>query len=165
MGDNGGNLYYQHTDLGIGYSGLAKWLDIGLNYRLVYEKSNSKWEYENRPHLNIWLKLDLGSFNLSDRHRFEFRDKEEGNDGWRYREKFTLKFPKFTKLELQPYIADEIFVDFDKEQLNRNRLYFGADFRIYKSLMGELFYLWQNSKSSGKWSDCNVLGTKLKLAF
>ena len=32
FGDDASNFYYQHSDLGVIYSGLAKWIDIGINY-------------------------------------------------------------------------------------------------------------------------------------
>ncbi|KPK40431.1 MAG: hypothetical protein AMJ78_07195 [Omnitrophica WOR_2 bacterium SM23_29] len=165
FGDDGGDLYYQHTDLGIAYSGLTKWLDIGVNYRLAFEEKNNDWKYINIPHLNGTLKFDLYNFNFSDRSRFEYQDKEEGNDVWRYRNKFTIKLPKFTRFDIQPYVADEIFVDFDEEELNRNRLSTGITWKLLKNLKGDIFYLWQSSKSGGTWVDYNVLGTKLKLSF
>lgn len=167
FGDGAGDFYYQHTDLGVTYSGLANWLDLGINYRQIFEKdSSNKWEYENRPHLNITVKKKIDGWSLSNRSRFEYRNKEEGNDGWRYRNKSTIKLPiKFTRFDIQPYIADEVFIDFDKEDLTRNRLYGGFSFKITKNLKGEIFYLWQTSKKSGKWLDRNVLGTKIKFSF
>ena len=166
FGDDVSDFYYQHTDAGITYSGLADYIDIGLNYRYVLEESGSDWDYESRPHLNFTLKTKIEEFKISNRSRFEYRDKEKSSSSWRYRNKLTIKFPiKLTKLNIKPYIADEIFVDFDAEDLNRNRLYAGLGFNIYKNLNGDIYYLWQASKSSGKWKDTNVIGTKLKLAF
>ena len=166
FGDDASDFYYQHSDLGIAYSGLAKWFDVGLNFRLIFEENSSHWEQENRPYVNFIFKFPLADFKLSNRCRFEYRDKEDSKDGWRYRNKFTVKFPiKFTRLDIQPYIADEIFIDLEKEVLNRNRLYTGFSLKLLKNLSGEIFYLWQSSKKSGKWIDANILGTKLKLSF
>ncbi|MBU4140893.1 MAG: DUF2490 domain-containing protein, partial [Candidatus Omnitrophica bacterium] len=131
-----------------------------------FEEKNSDWKYENRPHLNATVKLKLGDFKLSNRGRFEYRNREGADTLWRYRNKFTIKFPfKLTQLEIQPYVADEIFVDFDKEELNRNRLYAGFSLKLLKNLKGEIYYLRQSSKKSGRWTDYNVLGTKVKLSF
>ncbi|UCG34762.1 MAG: DUF2490 domain-containing protein [Candidatus Omnitrophota bacterium] len=166
LGDNGGNLYYQHSDWGVTYSGIAEWLDLGVFYRNISEKKNSKWRREDRPHLDAAVKWELFDCAMSNRGRFEYRDREDAEDLWQYRNKFTVKLPfKLTKVQIQPYIADEIFIDFDQERLNRNRLYTGFSMKFTKSLKGEIFYLWQSSKKSGKWSDLNVLGTKLKLSF
>lgn len=165
FGDDGGNFYYQHSDLGLTYSGLAEWLDISLNYKYIFEEKKSKWKEENRPHLNAALKWELFDFSFSNRGRFEYRNREDAENYWRYRNKFTIKLPfKLTKFEIQPYIADEIFMDFDKKDLNRNRVYLGFKMKFLKNLKGEIFYLRQSTKSS-KWKDYNVLGTSLSLVF
>jgi len=70
-----------------------------------------------------------------------------------------------TRFEIQPYVADEVFIDLDGDDFNRNRAYAGFSLKIFKNLKGEIFYLWQNSKKSGNWNDINVLGTKIKLSF
>lgn len=165
FGNNASDFYYQYSDAGLTYSGFNKWFDLGTNYRLVFEEKKDNWQYENRPYLNATFKFDAERFKFSDRSRFEYRDKEKGNDSWRYRNKLIIKFPlKLTQFEIQPYIADEIFVDFDKKDLNKNRLYLGFEMGFLKNLKGEIFYLWQSTKGS-KWKDYNVLGTSLKLVF
>ena len=166
FGDDADQFYYQHSDLGFTYSGFADWLNIGINYRHIFQEKNDKWVRERRPHLNITLKKKVHDWVLSCRGRFEYRDTQNSNDGWRYRDKFTVKTPfKFSRLEIQPYIADEIFVDFDEEELNQNRLYAGFSFKLLKNLKGEIYYFWQRSKKSDEWIDANILGTKLKFSF
>ncbi|MFC1698732.1 DUF2490 domain-containing protein [Candidatus Omnitrophota bacterium] len=166
FGDDACDFYYQHSDSGATFSGLAEWLDIGFNYRQIFEEKNSDWKYENRPHLNATVKFNLGGLKLSNRGRLAYRNREDADNFWQYRNKLTLKFPnKLSKLDIQPYLADEIFVSFDDQELNRNRLYVGFYLKLLKSLKGEIFYLWQRSKSSGKWTNANILGTKLKFSF
>lgn len=165
FGDDSGNFYYQHSDLGLTYSGLAEWLDTGFNYQQIFEEKESSWKYENRLCLNTAVKFNLGDCKLCNRSRFEYRNREAADNFWRYRNKLIIEFPlKSTRFEVQPYLADEIFVDFDKKQLNKNRLYAGFSMKLSKNLKGEIFYLRQSTKSS-KWTDCNVLGTGLKLVF
>ena len=165
FGNDVGDFYYQHTDIGITYSGLAEWLDIGINERLIFEEKSNGWQYTNTPHANAALKFDLYDLNLSTRSRFEFRDKENADAQWRYRNKFTLKLPKFTEFEVQPYIADEIFYNFEIDELNRNRLYGGVSAKLFGNLKGEIYYLWQSSESDDDWTDYHILGTKLKVSF
>ena len=166
FGDDAGNFYYQHSDAGITYSGLAEWIDLGMNYRFVFEKKKGDWKYENRPHANVTLKHKLEGFKLSDRNRLEYRDKQDSKDGWRYRNKFTIKYPiKLENFEFSPYAADEIFVDFIEEKLDRNRLYGGIDFKLLKNLSLAIFYLWQASEKDSKWTSYNVIGTEAKLLF
>ena len=164
-GDDAGDFYYHHYDAGFVYS-LNKYLDLGVNYRQAYEKKKGKFKEENTPHLNATLKYEFYGFKLDDRNRIEYRYFDYQTDTWRYRNKFTIKFPwKLTKFEIQPYLADEIFVESDNGSLNKNRLYFGFGFSLAKKIKGEVYYLLQSSKSSGLWADANVLGTKLKLVF
>ena len=167
LGDDGGNLYYQHSDLGFAYISLAEWIDLGLNYRQVFEKDGSgKWRQENRPHLNITLKTQLFDLDLSNRSRFEYRDRENNKDVWRYRNKVTVKFPlELTSLKLQPYVAEEVFINFDKEDFNRNRLYSGLSLKLSKHVKGEAYYLWQSTESGGEWKDIDALGVNIKIYF
>ena len=160
-------LFYHYSDVGITYTGLADWLDLGLNYRQVFEKdANSEWPSENRPHFNITLKTKVCDIALSNRLRFEYRDRDNKQDRWRVRNKLTMKFPfKFTRFEIQPYLADEIFVDFYGDGLNRNRLYAGLSCKFSENLKGGLYYLLQSSKSSGHWDEINAIGIQLKFNF
>jgi len=163
--DDVSDFYYQHSDIGFSY--LAEnWLELGANYRHIFEEISGDWKKEYRPHLNATLKADIDGADLSNRSRLEYRNKEDSDESFRYRNKTTLKVPsKMTKYEIQPYLADEIFVDFDAGELNTNRFYVGAAFNIYKKLKGDIYYLWQTKKSSGSWIDYYIVGTKLNLSF
>ena len=166
FGDGLSDFYYQYSDLGVVYSGITEWLDVGVNYRLVYEEDDGDWNFENRPHYNVTLTYSFSDITVSDRNRFEHRIKEGWDQSWRYRNKLTVKLPlNVTAFEIQPYIADEIFVDFDDGEFDRNRLYGGITMKLLKNLKGDLFYLWQSSKSGSGWTDCHVIGSNLKLSF
>ena len=167
-GDDMTNPYYNHTDIGFTYSGLADWFDFGINYRHINEEKSNEWKREHRPHINGTVKWKLQDFSFSNRGRLEFREREDADEAWQYRNKLSAKPPiSLSKYKIQPYVADETFFDSDSKELNRNRLYSGISFNIFKALKGEIYYLWQRSKSSssGKWTDYNVAGTKLKLPF
>lgn len=164
-GDDAGEFYYQHYDAGFLYSA-NKHLELGINYRQVYEKKGSGFKEENRPHLNAILKYELAGFQLDDRSRLEYRHFDWRQDYWRYRNKLSVKFPwKFTRLKIQPYLADEIFLPLNGINLERNRFYCGFGFSISKNIKGDIYYLLQSSKKSGAWTDANVLGTKIKIVF
>ena len=38
--ESGGHLYYHHSDAGLVYTGFADWIDLGFNYRQVFEKDS-----------------------------------------------------------------------------------------------------------------------------
>ncbi|MFH1414361.1 MAG: DUF2490 domain-containing protein [Candidatus Omnitrophota bacterium] len=165
-GDNASNFYYQHSDLGFTYSGFGEWLDLGFNYRQIFEEKSSVWRDGCVPHFNATVKGKLFDMPVSNRSRFEYNEIEEADDYWRYRNKASVKFPiKLTKLEIQPYLSDEIFYDFDAGSLNKNRFYSGFTLKLLNNLKADIFYLLQRNKNNGKWTDVNALGTKLILSF
>lgn len=167
LGDDGGNLYHEYSDLAFTYSGLAEWLDVGAGFRLIYEKdSKDVWKRENRPRLDVTLKGKLFDCSVSSRSRFEFRDLTDKDDVWWYRNKFALKLPfELTELKLKPYIADEIFITLTDDEIDRNRAYLGVIWPLCKGLDADIYYMWQASKSIEEWKDIYVIGTGLKFRF
>jgi len=167
LGDEGGNLYYEHSDLGFVYTGLGDWIDLGFNYRLIYEKDGADTRQpENRPHLNVTFKGKMFGLPVSDRSRLEYRDRKDKEDIWRYRNKVAVKLPwELTELKLKPYLANEFFLDFDADDFNKNRFFAGASFKVAENLKLDIYYMWQATKTSREWQDINVLGTKLKFSF
>jgi len=165
-GDNAREFYYQHYDLGYVYT-LKKWLNVGGGYRHVLELKKKDWKVENEPYLVASLLWDAKGFKFEDRNRVEYRHFDYQTDAWRYRNKFTVKLPwKFTRFEIQPYLSDEILVGFGiHNQLNQNRFSSGLSFNFTKYWKGEMYYMLQSTRSSGIWTDTNVLGAKLKLVF
>lgn len=165
-GDNANEFYYHHYDVGFFYN-LEKWLNVGGGYRHIYELKKEKFKLENEPYITLTLLWDLKGFKVEERSRIEYRHFDYQDDSWRYRNKATVKFPwKFTKMEIQPFLSDEIFIGFDGiSELNRNRFSSGLAMNVTKNLKAEVYYMLQASKSSGNWTDVNVLGTKLKIAF
>lgn len=167
LGNDGGHLYYQHSDIGLTYTGLAKWIDLGFNYRYIIEKdSNAKWLEENRPHFNVTVKGSLIGLDVSDRSRFEYRDRESKENVWRYRNKITVKLPsEIAGVKLSTYVADEVFITLNDDNLDRNRLYFGFPLTLSNKFKTDIFYLWQSSRSSREWKDISVIGVYLKFYF
>ncbi len=165
-GDNANEFFYQHYDLGYFYNS-KKWLMVGGGYRHVIELKSGKWKVENEPYLSATLSGKLAGCSVDSRSRLEYNHFDYQEDAWRYRNKFTVKLPwKFTKFQIQPYMAEEVFVKFAGwSGFNQNRLSGGLTMKIFKNLSGEIYYMLQSSKSAGIWKENNVLGTKFKLAF
>jgi len=165
FGDSMEELYYHHTDLGLTYK-LIYWFSLGIAFRQIYEKNSGEWKEENRPHISGTFKWKIHEFKLKNKSRLEYRIREGKEKTMRYRDKLTVIPPlKWTKLGIQPFIADEIFVDFDKGELNRNRFYIGITNKLSENLMLNIFYLWQTSKKQREWLNCNVVGIKLGFGF
>ena len=162
--ENFSNHYYTHFDIGFDWAA-AKWFIFSPYYRHVNEKRDDVHQIEYRPHLNATFKLRALSFlNISDRSRMEFRIKEE-ETSLRYRNKLSLKTPKFSMYEFQPYIADEFFYDFESNELNKNRLYAGTDLKIIKNLKVGLCYILECSRRDNTWTGKSVFQSSLKYNF
>jgi hypothetical protein len=167
FGRHNGNPYLHNVDLGIVYKGLAEWLDLGFNFKKEYEQDSSgKFRHENRPNLNITVKGKLFGLPVSNRSRLAWRDFETKKEVWRYRNKSTVKLPlKLTKLSLQPYVAEEWFVNLGDDNINQNRFFSGFSCKLANNISGSVYYLWKTSKISGGWRDTNVIGTQFKILF
>lgn len=165
-GDNANQFYYHHYDLGLSYA-LNKHLNVGGGYRQVYELKSGSFKPEEEPYVVATLSGKLQGFSFDDRNRLEYRHFNYQADSWRYRNKLTMKLPwKFTKMEIQPYLSDEVLVSFGTiSQLNENRFSPGLAFNLTKNLKGEIYYMLRSVKGTDTWVDTNVLGVKLKLTF
>ena len=164
-GDNANEFYYHHYDVGFFWN-LKQYFNIGGGYRHIYELKKGKFKLENEPYLVFAYKWEMASFKFDDRSRLEYRHFEYQTDSWRYRNKFTVKFPfRFTKLEIQPYLSDEIFLNFYGAAFTKNRFYSGLEFTVTKNIKADVYYLLEHTKTGRIWPDVNVLGTKIKILF
>jgi len=165
-GDNADEFFYQHYDIGFFYN-LEKYLNIGAGYRYIYESKKRRFRLERAPYVTLSLLWALKGFKFEDRSRMEYRSFQYQADAWRYRNKLSMKCPwKYTKMEIQPYLSDEMLFSLSAtNQLSQNRASLGIGMNLTKNVKAEIYYMLQTIKSSGKWIDANVLGTKFKIAF
>jgi hypothetical protein len=162
QGDFSGH-YYTHVDIGLDWK-INNWLILGPYYRHVEEKKNGQWNVEYQPNINATLKADLSGLSVSDRNRLEYRIQDE-KEFFRYRNKLTLKLKKMTSLEIQPYIAEEPFYDFDASEINKNRLYAGFGLTVFDKLKADINYILESRKKADHWVDVNVLVLSLRYSF
>lgn len=159
-----GGHYYTHFDLGLDWK-VNDWLVLGQYYRHVEEKKNDDWEIEKRPHFNATVKGKLFGLDISNRGRLEYRIKDSDDKSFRYRNKLTAKLPKMTQFEIQPYVADEPFYDFDTDEFNKNRFYTGFNCRIYRKLKADVYYILESRKRNHHWTETNIFGINFKYPF
>lgn len=156
--------YYSYGDAGLYYDWLD-WLEVSGNYRYI-RSDGGDWTTENRPYGNAKLKWKWGVFKFSDNNRLEYRNREDKDDLWRYRNKLKISYPlKWTKLEISPFASGEIFYDFDASQMNKYRLEGGISMKLIKSLKLNVSYQYDNKKKKGDWSYTNSLCTYLRYSF
>lgn len=164
--DNANEFFYHHYDVGAAYSP-KKWLSTGGGYRHIYELKSGKFKQENAPYITAGLLWNIKDFKFEDKHRFEYRHFDYQADAWRYRNKLTAVLPwEFTALRIKPYVSDEMLFSLSAtNQLNQNRLSSGIALSLTENIKAETYYMLVTSKSRGKWTDANVLGAKVKVAF
>jgi hypothetical protein len=165
LNDTASHAWYQELDMGIVYSGVAKWLDLSFNFKHALSESNNKWRREEWTHLNATLKTNIKGYSISSRSRLEYRMRQDVENTWRFRDMVTVKLPcKFTRYEIQPFVADEILVDLDQKQLSENRGYAGLTFKINKHLSADVYYMKQRLKAASiTYND--IVGTRFNFSF
>ena len=165
IGNDVTDVYYEHTEIGAIYSGISKYIDVTMGYRHTFNISKEVWKQELMPNAAVTLKTEYKGIKLSDKNRFEFRMIEDKDDNWRYRNKATIAFPRFTSAEIEPYVAGEIFIDLNEFEFNRNRFYAGMSFKLFKYTRFNVYYLLQTTKSTDDWINYNIVGTEIKFSF
>jgi len=161
--DDFNNHYYTHFDIGLDWK-VNDWFVLSQYYCHVNEKKKGNWKVEYRPHLNITFKWKFLGLSFSERNKLEYRIKED-KEFFRYRNKLTVKLPKFTQSMFQVYISEELFYDFDANELNKNRVYTDMDFKVINNLKAGLYYILESRKKKDEWINVNVLGTVLRYSF
>jgi len=162
IGENMTNLVYFHADFGIKRI-INKTFSFNLNFREVFEQKGPELTREHRPHGQIAWKRELGPLAISSRARLEYRIRQDKDPVFRNRDMLSLKYGKgFTPLMLVPYVANEIFYDFKKSELNRNRFFIGVNIGSIKSFKPTIYFLIQTGIENKEYSHIGILGFKLK---
>ncbi len=165
--NNVSQLYYQHYDGSLIYA-INKYVNCGAGYRQIFEQfRNTRNKSVNEPYVVSTVFWEFAGWKFSDRNRFDFRHFRYGRtDSWRYRNLLKMEFPwKFTPLEFQPYVSDELFFTTIGQSFHENRFLAGFGFKITKEIKSEVYYMLRSTRSGGTWVRANILGTKFKISF
>jgi len=162
VGDNMSSLLYFHADFGFKRS-INESYSINLNFRKVFEQRGLEIKREHRPHVQIAWSGKSGSFSISSRARLEYRIRKGEDSVFRNRDMISLQYEKgFSALMLVPYIANEIFYDFEKNELSRNRFYIGARIGSLKLVKPTIYFLIQTGIKNENIFHIGVIGFKFK---
>ncbi len=164
--DEARRLDSHQQDFGVVYSGLADWIDLSVCLKQKFAKDGDDWERENRPHFNVKLKSSLFGCPWTNRSRLEYRDAEDDQIVWRFRHKTALKSPDtFTPWKIQPYVAEEVFIQLDDEDVNANRISAGLYVPLAERIRLELFYAWHIDEEPDSWHDTNLIASYVRFKF
>jgi len=155
----GGELYYAKVYLGQLFK-VSKYFTITTYYVFGTKKAEGGWTDEDFGNLDATVKWKIGDFSFSDRNRFE-RNFSKGD--CIYRNKIKMKKPtQIRTWKIVPFIASEIFYDFN--EFNENRTQLGISTKLTNGVEAELSYVLRSKKQS-VWSCMNVFVTNLKYSF
>jgi len=148
-------LAAQHSIIGMNYN-VNKWFSITpflrtVNYQSGKTGTKNDWYLEYRPSLDIGFKWTLFNFKFNLRHRIERRIYKSSDNAWRFRERIEIKTgPKWTRFQFQPYLADDIFYQKNKDGFYQNWFILGLDFTPIKPLTAGIFYMLQTDQTKDK---------------
>lgn len=163
-------LYYAETRVGVDYKPF-EYLASGVEYQEIRAERNNKkkenWYWDQVPRIYLTPQLPLKGFLLENRNMLEFRIRQDARFSVRYRNLTTLTAPwKWTLLEFQPYTANEIFLETQRNGMIEDRFFSGFKVHWWGPVHGSIFYLRQSTKNAiAKWTSLNILGTGLKICF
>jgi hypothetical protein len=145
------NYDYVEWGTALQYQTPLPWLAFMVYYQQGYSKdTDRRWQLEQKPSINMNLKVSLADFKISNQIRYEYRITPEWHD---YRIKNTLEISR-PDIFLQPYIGWELFYENrDKEvMLNRVKLGIVKDIGSHVS-MGPYFRVdFSNIKRQWEWT-------------
>ena len=120
-------------------------------------------EFENRLRFDFGLEKKFKTFSIKDRNRIEFRFRNSRSDSTRYRNKFQLSIPvKNNNKEIfTPFVADEIFYEFQSKQWSRNEFSAGISKKFNKNTTADFYYTFQNSRGNS-FKYVNIIGISFK---
>ncbi len=172
--DDASNFYYSHSEVGLVHMGVLKDLDLGLSYRSVFDHDDDNGNQEHRTSLNAFWKGKLFDAGILNRTKLEYRNLKDKDDVWRLRHRilfnkpFEKHAPEFAKSLREGgtfYFGDEIFIDFDGEDFNRNRVILGYQFELVKNTTADIHYYWQMDKDGSTWDGTHILGLSIRYHF
>ena len=167
-----------HVDLGVTYTGLNAWLNIGVNYRRISRKSpEDDWLKEDRFYLDLLAQHRVGKkLGISHRFRMEYNsfDAKFGDFGTvRYRLALNPPFEMKSIREkmvigdysLKPYGKYEIAFKSLDQSIAWQRFIVGLSKKFSDSTVGNLYYIREIRDSELSDTNLHVLGLDIRYMF
>jgi len=165
IGTQASEIYYQHVQTDVIFQA-RPWLALNLTYRHIHMKVAGEWHQEKRPIIGATISWSRSIYRVDNSQKVERHLRDWTDNGWSYRNKLSLTLgSNWTRFNLEPYLADEIFVDLEEGDIYLNRVFAGTKLHLIKQFYADLFFLWQSSKAPISWTDFYILGGTLNLRF
>lgn len=144
---------------------LTKNVSLGAGYRRERKEGEDSWTTENRFLLPLTLKWAVKEWAIQLRSQLEYRDLENEQDRWRFRERIRLSHPvDIGKFTVTPFVSEELFYDLTVGRAEQNRAVVGLSIPWGKHMTLAVFYM-NKTERNGDWSSANILGTEVAVRF
>ena len=163
FGQNMRHLADERIGFGITYK-YNKHIALTPSYIYIAQQPTpGRKQYESRFRFAVGLENHWKKFSIDDRNLVEYRLRNGSTDSVRYRNRLRYVHPivKNEKEIFAPFVADEVFYDFQDKAFTRNELSFGITKKFTPDVSADFFYLWQNNRS-GAPKNMNVIGINLR---
>jgi len=166
-----GNLFRKHYDAGIRLP-IPLWGDgwsLGLHYRVVFTSAeNGGWDLEKRPYTQLQKTFKTSENAWSPNLKWAIRTRQESrfrqNKGNSHRNRVRLYVKSLTPFfGAQPFIANEYYYDFRKDEVTKVRLDVGFEFPKIAGMKPSLYYKHTNTYKKKDWLPYSAI--VLKLSF
>lgn len=135
------DIYYRQYEIGINYpfNFLIEDLNLNFNLKYAYTKSNNSWSLEKRPHIQISKVFSMPNTYIELRTRHEYRLKSDNQETARNRMRIKVT-SKNKVFNMNPFVSNELYYDFDEKELTTNRLEVGASFLLKNETETSFYY-------------------------
>jgi hypothetical protein len=140
---------------------MNSWLRLGLGFRAVQTPKETGDVYEYRPQLITTVYNSKYPVKYSSINRLEHRSFNKGESHFRYYHNISVDFPAFAPKVPKLFLIEELFTKLNEESLHLIRVYGGLHIYERSHFVVDLFYVWQQTKTGGKWSGSDVFGLDL----
>jgi len=154
--------HYASLALGVERS-VMEYLKVGLNYARVDKRGAAGWETEHRPYVDAEVRWSPSRLGIQDRSRLEVRLRD-GDRALRYRNRLKLTHP-LGGTGLSASVDDEVFVDLEVSELNRNRLTSSVQMRLGSGVSLGVFHAFEHSRTSESWTGLHAVGASLSYSM
>lgn len=155
--------------IGVGFDvQLNKYFKLTPSYYYIAEQpTKNKKSIEHRLRIEITGEKKWEKFSISNRNRVEHRLRHGRDDSTRYRNKTKLAYQiknKDGNEIITPFVADEPYYDFSKEEWSRNEFSVGFGKKFTKKTSADFFYMLQNN-TGNTLKRVNIFGVNLKFSI
>ncbi len=161
--NNHEEFFFGYTGAALGYQVNDAW-SVRAGYRHAWIQPQDDWLEEDRLFAEVYFADRFDGLRLTNRARVEFRFFDYRDDDIRLRNEITLEAPwSLTRLDLRPYLEEELFYGTNAGRFEANWLGGGLAWRPAKGVKFKVGYRWNRFRVGDDWRNRDVLVVGLNL--